>query len=778
MGITVNGPSGIDTASLISQLTEMEMMKVQKIEAQKTTVSKKIDAYSQFETYLSDIASAAGKLDAREDFNMYTTTSSLDTAAKVSTSFGAQPGSYSLKIFQLAEREKLISKDGLITNNQTDLSALGITPGKFKINDVEITLEANDSIEDLRVKINSAKKEDGTKLGVSATVLKMSDNNYRFVLTSDETGSKGAEYGDISGNILASLGIISGTAGESKETSLSKSNMKTAFANLAEGGEIIIKGVDASGASFESTYTKADGDDESTFTQFVQNAFGNDVTASFDSAGKLKVEANTGGSSLIRMSSIKVSGTEQNVLRSVVGATIGSKGIQKETYESSAGLFTTSAIPGNELPAIGKKITIAGTDSNGKTVNATYVRSSTDTPEDFASFVANAFNGAVTATIDATGKLKLEDKNGGNSLFSVASFGVEASDGTVAANAFTRTLTGQKSSNVLSAGRDAFYSVDNINLTSSINKPSGVAAGVSFELKSVSYESVTTTISRDVSGLSKKVNDLLGAYNAVSRYVASSTKYAASDDKNSSSGVLVGDMTSKTINSKVRGIFMQNFNITENKTFTSLAQLGIKTNSTTGQYELDSAKFESALDKNYDEVISLFVNEGYTDKSSVMFGSKTKDTVEGAYDLIEESGEYKIKLKDIVDKDGNVTQTFPSYTATRSGDIINFTDGPAKGLYLTAPAGSGNSKITYSKGLAGRMTELIKSLTAADSGTLAIRKNSMNSQIKNFTKMADAMEKRVNSYTDRLTKQFSVMEQTMSALKSQSSAMMSQLGYS
>ncbi len=98
-------------------------------------------------------------------------------------------------------------------------------------------------------------------------------------------------------------------------------------------------------------------------------------------------------------------------------------------------------------------------------------------------------------------------------------------------------------------------------------------------------------------------------------------------------------------------------------------------------------------------------------------------------------------------------------------------------MYLTAKTGSGSSTVTFSRGLAGRLTSLVDSLTEEETGTLATRKKSMNNRISSYSDMADAMKRRVDSYSARLVKEFSAMEQTMSLLQSQSSAMMSQLGY-
>lgn len=661
MGISINGPSGIDTSSLITQLTELEMMKVYRIEDQKKAVSKQLDAYTQLDTYLNDISKAALKVDDREDFNMFNSSSTNEDAVTISTSVGAQDGNYGVKVFQLAEREKLISKDGLITDNQAELGTTfgigtggtGAGGGTFKINGVEISLDSTDTLEELRVKINSAKKDDGSELGVTATILKMDDTNYRFVLTSDDTGSEGATYEDVSGSVLQDLGVImdaSGDKGLTKESVTSATDINSAFDSLAVGG----------------------------------------------------------------------------------------------------------------------KISINGTDSNGETVVTNYVKGSSDTIDDFTKFVESSFNGAVTASVDGSGFLTVEDNNSGNSLFSISGITVEGS----AEDTFdpAKHVTGYKSSNVLAVGRDAYFSVDSINMKSDSNKASGFVKGVNFELKLVSYDKTSTvSIDRDFAGLSKKVEELVNAYNAVSRYVETSTKYGDSEE-GENSGALVGDMTAKSIDSKVRSVFMESFNVSGSNTYSSLAQIGIKTNTDTGRYELDKEIFQEALEDNFDEIVSMFVTEGYTDNANVVFGRKDDNTQEGVYDLVEDAatGTYTMTLRG-----GDGT----TYTASRQDEVIHFSDGPAKGMYLTAKAGSGNATVTFSKGLAGRLTSLVDSLTESETGTLATRRKSMNNRISSYSDMAEAMERRVDAYNNRLVKEFAAMEQTMSLLQSQSGAMMSQLGY-
>ncbi len=107
----------------------------------------------------------------------------------------------------------MISADGKITSQTASLSSLGITVGKINVDGIDIDIDNNDSIQDLRMKINSATNTKGEKIGVSASVVKISDNNFRLVLGAKNTGSTGINYSDVTGSTLQDLGIIADAAG-------------------------------------------------------------------------------------------------------------------------------------------------------------------------------------------------------------------------------------------------------------------------------------------------------------------------------------------------------------------------------------------------------------------------------------------------------------------------------------------------------------------------------------------------------------------------------------
>ena len=208
MGISINGPSGIDTQYIIDALVEFERQKVTRVENEKKAYQVKIDAYSKFKSLLSDLRSKANALSKVSSFDLFTTKSSNEKAVTIEGGAGGFDAQYDVRVFQLATSEKMISAEGKITSQTESLSSMGIGVGEISIGGISITIDEDDTILDLRSKINSATDEKGNKIGVSASVLKMSETDYRLVISSKESGSSGTEYRDISGSTLQDLGII------------------------------------------------------------------------------------------------------------------------------------------------------------------------------------------------------------------------------------------------------------------------------------------------------------------------------------------------------------------------------------------------------------------------------------------------------------------------------------------------------------------------------------------------------------------------------------------
>lgn len=648
MGISINGPSGIDTQYIIDSLVSIEREKVTKVEKEKSAYQVKINAYSKLKSYLTELRSKETALGKISSFDLFTTTSTNEKAVTLKGGTGSVDSQHDIKVFQLATNEKMISADNRISDQNASLSSLGIGVGTISIDGVEITVTDTDTIQDLRMKINSAVDGSGKKLDVTASVLKISDTNYRLVLTSKNSGSEGIEYKDISGSTLQDLGII----------------------------------------------LTADGD----------------------------------------------KGNSQQVLTSAGDALSAFNGL-----------------------GVGESVQFTGKDREGREVTGIFVKTASSTADDFLKEIVAAYHGMVNASFDESGNLVIEDKVTGKSALSMSSLTIGSTSLTM-----ETTTIGVDGVGVLSAGRDAYFSVDNINMSSSTNSASGFVTGATFEFHAVSLENVTVSMTRDLDGIKKKFQELIDAFNAIVRFSKESTKLADPKDEKSKGGDLAGDTTIKSIVSQIRSYFQQSFNLLGG-TYTNFSMVGLKTDTTSGEYVLDEEAFKKALETNLDEVIRLFSTTGVSENTGVTLGRSTKDTTSGKY-VIEEVDDMHLRIR----LEGG-SEWFIS--DAREGDIITFSEGPAKGLSLTAPSGtlSTSTVFTLQKGLSELLELEINKLTDSREGLVSLRQESWRKNMQYSDDRILRLEERIEKYRLRLVRQFSDMEQAMSRLQSQSTNLLSAL---
>ncbi len=307
----MNGPSGLDTASIIDQLVNLETStRVTPIQRQKATFQIKIDAYSKMQSYINDIGSKASAISDEAAFNVYKTTTTNKDVATLTGTTGSVAGAYDVKVFGLATYEKLISLDGKITDQNAALSTLGISTGAITIDGTSLTVTNTDTLQDLRSKINSATDATGKKLNVTATVLKVADNNYRLVLTAKNTGNAGVVY---KGDTFASLGVIAdsitGDKGSKSQIVTSAADISSAFNALVTGDVITYGGTDSFGNAVTGRYVIPATKDINELRKNIENAFHGSMTTSIDVSGKLLLTANNQGDSAASMTSFSMGAT-------------------------------------------------------------------------------------------------------------------------------------------------------------------------------------------------------------------------------------------------------------------------------------------------------------------------------------------------------------------------------------------------------------------------------------------------------------------------------------
>jgi flagellar capping protein FliD len=206
--------SGLDTNSIISQLTALEQTKVTREAKKKEAAQSTLDKFKELQTRLGTLQSKASGLRLPTNFNMFAATSNYPEYAQIKGGEGATAGQYEVTVNQLATTQKVASKSfkavntALDGNNggtitlSTSIAAQKKDPTKKT---VDVKIEKSDTLKDIVSKINAA---EGT--GVRASLMTMANGENRLVLTAVDTGTNGFFIKESTGgNLLTNvLGIL------------------------------------------------------------------------------------------------------------------------------------------------------------------------------------------------------------------------------------------------------------------------------------------------------------------------------------------------------------------------------------------------------------------------------------------------------------------------------------------------------------------------------------------------------------------------------------------
>ncbi|NBD01006.1 flagellar filament capping protein FliD [Atlantibacter hermannii] len=183
LGIGANLP--LDT--LLANLTTAEKARLTPITQQQSANTARLTAYGTLKSALEKFQTTNTTLNNADLFKS-TTSKSSSTDLTVSTTAGAAPGKYTVNVTQLAQAQSLTTSTK-ISSSKEALGDADVTERTIVINQksrekpLEIKLSSEQTtLEGIRDAINDA---DG---GVSASIVKVDDENYQLVLTSTTTG--------------------------------------------------------------------------------------------------------------------------------------------------------------------------------------------------------------------------------------------------------------------------------------------------------------------------------------------------------------------------------------------------------------------------------------------------------------------------------------------------------------------------------------------------------------------------------------------------------------
>ncbi len=181
-----------------------------------------------------------------------------------------------------------------------------------------------------------------------------------------------------------------------------------------------------------------------------------------------------------------------------------------------------------------------------------------------------------------------------------------------AGNGMTESVTAQ----------NAELKVNNVAIENSSNSISDALEDITLNLNDVTSGNQTLTITQDTTKAQAAVKAWVTAYNALQDTFSSLTKYTAvdpgSDSQSTNNGALIGDTTLRTIQTQLKSALS---NTLSSSTYKTLAQIGVTSDPSTGQLEVDDDKLSAALKKDSSAVGTLIVGDGKKTGITTTIGS-------------------------------------------------------------------------------------------------------------------------------------------------------------
>lgn len=185
-GFSIGGiASGLDTASMVQQLMEIERQPIYRIEQRQASLKKVDAAWSEVVTKVSAFRTALDKVRQADDWSSFVSASSSnEDAVEVTATGGGAPGSLAFTVTSLAARHQVrssgsvASADTALTGSTFDVTVDGTTHS--------FALDGSTTLADL------ARQIDEAGVGVDAQVLKVAEGDVRLVLSAEAAGEDGA----------------------------------------------------------------------------------------------------------------------------------------------------------------------------------------------------------------------------------------------------------------------------------------------------------------------------------------------------------------------------------------------------------------------------------------------------------------------------------------------------------------------------------------------------------------------------------------------------------
>lgn len=179
------------------------------------------------------------------------------------------------------------------------------------------------------------------------------------------------------------------------------------------------------------------------------------------------------------------------------------------------------------------------------------------------------------------------------------------------------------------AAADAQLVINGLPVSSTTNTITEAISGVTLNLTGADAGNAKTlTVTQDTGSVKEDIQALVDAYNDFNDTIQEVTAYVAPGSADN--GVLLGDVTVRSIQSQVRSTLLSQVTGLSGSV-TALADMGILSNQNTGKLEINEATLDDAIANSFNDIRDYFVPNGAPSDSLISYVSSTNDTKAGTY---------------------------------------------------------------------------------------------------------------------------------------------------
>jgi len=637
--------SGLLTSELVEQIIEAERAPVEaRLDNKKAVAEAKIAAFGEVTTALSSFDSSLQSLRLPSTFNASQVESSNAAAVTGTASSLATSGSYTVSVSQIAQQHSVASGayeevtstvgTGTLTFRfGTTEFGVGDTYDSFTVNpDVStrtITISAaNNTLAGIRDAVNNA------GFGVQATIVD-DGSGYRLVFTSKNSGAensleitatgsnglKALNFNQTSQNASLTALTAAGSLDLSTGGGLASDSLAFTFSYQGEEMSVVV----ASNPAITTTGTALAAIQTAMDVQLVASGFAAGDVLAVAPDDFLQLETATAG--FDQALEILVDGT---------AATVTGSGALSNGFDFSANNATFSiSIDGGAAEAItinavsatrAETIDLINDALTTAGLNTDVVASLNDDNELVFTRMDTGSAGSIEISlVDVSGtagstELGLADVT----ETGLDGFGLDIAEGEVTGSVrLAQTIEAQ----------DALFTVNGLSVSRSSNLVTGVVAGTTLNLKSVTASPVSLSITKDSAALTTKITSFVESYNALKALADELTAFDPDAGTNGQGSLLTGDSTLRLAVSEINRVLRAAVTGLTGSV-RSLSDIGITTDQNAGyQLRFSSTTFAEKFATNSTDILGMFATAGSTTDSLITYNSASASTLPGSYDI-------------------------------------------------------------------------------------------------------------------------------------------------